>query len=200
MTKNLTKIFMSAALFAGIATADTDLFAKLSNGAMSDKDAGIVELSREQKAKVVGGYYVHGAFVLQNMQLGWGTSLLEIAAVAELTPYESSARVVCGAGYTINCASGSYANQQRYNELVSIANPDRGEFLAITATKTTRTMSYGAIGSASIPQYTFGAAVVGINRNGSLYKIRSTNVNSYVASEMMRLHKNDLSRILAAQL
>ncbi len=58
MTKNLTKIFMSAALFAGIATADTDLFAKLSNGAMSDKDAGIVELSREQKAKVVGGYTV----------------------------------------------------------------------------------------------------------------------------------------------
>ncbi|MDE7317103.1 MAG: hypothetical protein K2N12_05170 [Helicobacter sp.] len=59
MTKNLTKIFMSAALFAGIATADTDLFAKLSNGAMSDKDAGIAELSREQKAKVVGGYITH---------------------------------------------------------------------------------------------------------------------------------------------
>ena len=57
MTKNLTKIFMSAALFAGIATADTDLFVKLSNGAMSDKDVGIAELSREQKAKVVGGMY-----------------------------------------------------------------------------------------------------------------------------------------------
>ncbi|MDE7317818.1 MAG: hypothetical protein K2N12_08855 [Helicobacter sp.] len=58
MTKGITKFFIGAALCAGIATADTDLFAKLSNGAMSDKDAGIAELSREQKAKVVGGYYV----------------------------------------------------------------------------------------------------------------------------------------------
>ena len=59
MTKGITKFFIGAALFAGVATADTDLFAKLSNGAMSDKSEGITELSREQKAKVVGGYYAY---------------------------------------------------------------------------------------------------------------------------------------------
>ncbi|MDE6979309.1 MAG: hypothetical protein K2O85_07055 [Helicobacter sp.] len=58
MTKGIMQFFMGAALFAGIATADTDLFAKLSNGAMSDKGEGITELSKEQKAKVVGGLYV----------------------------------------------------------------------------------------------------------------------------------------------
>ncbi len=40
MTKGITQFFMGAALLAGVATADTDLFAKLSNGTMSDKDAG----------------------------------------------------------------------------------------------------------------------------------------------------------------
>lgn len=58
MTHKLTQFFIGAAMLAGIATADTDLFAKLSNGAMSDKSEGITELSREQKAKVVGGYIV----------------------------------------------------------------------------------------------------------------------------------------------
>ena len=48
---------MSAALFAGIATADTDLFVKLSNGAMSDKDAGIAELTLEEKKQIKGGMY-----------------------------------------------------------------------------------------------------------------------------------------------
>ncbi|MDE7317110.1 MAG: hypothetical protein K2N12_05205 [Helicobacter sp.] len=56
-TKGITKFFIGAALFAGIATADTDLFAKLSNGAMSDKDAGIAELTLEEKKQIRGGMY-----------------------------------------------------------------------------------------------------------------------------------------------
>lgn len=61
MTHKLTQFFMGAAMFASVATADMDIFAKLSNGAMSDKSEGIVELSREQKAKVVGGYILYAA-------------------------------------------------------------------------------------------------------------------------------------------
>ena len=57
MTKGITKFFMGAALFAGVATADADLFAKLSNGAMSDKGEGITELTLEEKKHVKGGMY-----------------------------------------------------------------------------------------------------------------------------------------------
>ena len=57
MTKGITKFFIGAALFAGIATADTDLFAKLSNGAMGDKSEGITELTLEEKKHVKGGMY-----------------------------------------------------------------------------------------------------------------------------------------------
>ena len=57
MTHKLTQFFMGAAMLASVATAATDIFAKLSNGAMSDKSEGITELSREQKAKVVVSMY-----------------------------------------------------------------------------------------------------------------------------------------------
>lgn len=57
MTKKITQFFIGAAMLAGIASADTDLFAKLSNGTMSDKSEGITELTREEKQHIKGGVY-----------------------------------------------------------------------------------------------------------------------------------------------
>lgn len=124
-----------------------------------------------------------------------GATITQIGVVVGLTPYELDNKVACGFGGD-NCSTSSYVNKQSYNDLVTIANPDLNEYLAVTATKTTTIGAYG------VPQnqFTNSAVVVGLNySNGTIYKIRNVTSNNSIASEVWRRVGNDLNGILLNQ-
>lgn len=191
MKRTFAKALMGAALFAAPAFAGQDFLADVTQGAFQDTMHGVQALTDSEKERVLGGYSV-GFAEFRNDVIA-GTSIVEIGVGAVLTQYELENRVSCGIN-SASCYAGSYVNQQRYNELVSIANPARGEALVITATKTVRP-SYGTFGG-SIPTFTYGMAVFNSNTG---WITRRVTTNSYVGSELMSRYKNELNRILTTQ-
>ena len=191
MKQTFAKIFMGAALFAAPAFAGQDFLADVTQGAFQDTMHGVQLLTDSEKERVLGGYGI--SFIeLRNTAVN-GTSIEEIGAAVVLTGYELFHNVSCGANST-NCATESFVNKQRYNELVSLANPWREEYLVVTATKTTRP-SYGTFGG-SIPTFTYGMAVFNANTGWITRRITS---NSQVGSEVMQRYKGELNRILTTQ-
>ncbi|TKX31158.1 hypothetical protein [Campylobacter aviculae] len=192
MIKKLLSIATLGALLASSAFAD-DFLAKVSNGALSDNSAGVKALNLDEMKQVKGGYklFRDSVFIFQNINLGM-TKLSQIGVIVKPTEYEQDNGVLCGFGG--GRCSDLYTNKQAYNNLASIANPELGEYLAVTATKTT------IIGPFGIPQVKFsnGGMVVGINGD-TIYKIRSANANSSVAREVLNRVGKDLNKILVTQ-
>ena len=185
-------------LFSSGAFAE-DLLAQITNGALSDTSKGVRLLSAEEEKQVVGGYGLmenNGVNVFELMRSSFnGATITQIGVVVGLTQHEMDYNVLCGFGGD-GCSASSYVNKQSYNDLAIIADPDRNEYLAVTATKTTTIGAYG------VPQnqFTNGAVVVGLNHNnGTIYKIRNVTSNSSVASEVWRRVGNDLNGILLNQ-
>lgn len=177
-----------------------DFLSKVTNGALSDTSEGVKLLSLEEQKKVVGGYGLmqndsgQNVFELMRSNLS-GATITQIGVVVGLTKYELDNKVACGFGGN-NCSTSSYVNKQSYNDLITIANPNLNEYLAVTATKTTTIGAYG------VPQnqFTNSAVVVGLNHsNGTIYKIRNVTSNNSIASEVWRRVGNDLNGILLNQ-
>lgn len=190
MKRTFAKALIGAALFAAPAFAGQDFLADVTQGAFQDTMHGVQALTDSEKEQVLGGYFVTDVSELRNISLGYGSSLVEVGVAAVLDNYEMENRVACGINVS-GCYQGSYVNQQRYNEVVSIANPARGEYLVVTATKTTQLGSFGV----SIPTFTYGTAVYNM-RTGWLTR---TSSSGYVASEMMQRYKNEMNRVLVTQ-
>ncbi|MDE6978809.1 MAG: hypothetical protein K2O85_04505 [Helicobacter sp.] len=190
LKQTCAKVLMGAVLFAAPAFAGQDFLADVTQGAFQDTMHGVQPLTDSEKERVLGGYFVTDISELRNVSLGYGSSLVEVGVAAMLNGYEMDNRVACGINIS-DCSSRSYVNQQRYNEVVSIANPARSEYLVVTATKTTRPGAFGV----SIPTFTYGTAVFNM-RTGWLTR---TNSSSYVASEMMQRFKNEMNRVLVTQ-
>ncbi|TKX32166.1 hypothetical protein [Campylobacter estrildidarum] len=196
MIKKLLSVATLGALLASSAFGD-DFLAKVSNGALSDNSAGVKVLSLNEMKDVKGGYGLFrnstgsNVFIFQNINLGM-TKLSQIGVVVGVTEYEYRNKVLCGLGG--DGCSDLYTNKQAYSNLASIANPELGEYLAVTATKFT------LIGPFGIPQVKFsnGGMVVGISGD-TIYKIRSANVSSSVAREVLNRVGNDLNKILVTQ-
>lgn len=198
MLKKVLSIAIMSGLFSSGALAE-DLLVKITNGALSDTSKGVRVLSAEEERNVVGGYGLienDGVNVFELMRSSLnGATITQIGVVVGLTPYELDNKVACGFGGD-NCSTSSYVNKQSYNDLVTIANPDLNEYLAVTATKTTTIGAYG------VPQnqFTNSAVVVGLNySNGTIYKIRNVTSNNSIASEVWRRVGNDLNGILLNQ-
>ncbi|EPR9468769.1 bacteriocin [Campylobacter upsaliensis] len=197
MFQKLFSIVALSALLANFAFAN-DLLARLSNGAVSDNSVGVKILSLDEMKEVRGGYGLFqnstgdSVFVFQNMNLGT-TKLSQIGVIVGLTPYEKDNKVSCGFGGD-DCLNSLYTNKQAYRDFVAIADPNRGEFLAVTATKTT------IVGAFGIPQVKFsnGGIIVGISGD-TIYKIRSATATNKVAQEVLKYIGNDLNRILITQ-
>lgn len=188
MKQTFTKVLMGAALFAAPAFAGQDFLADVTQGAFQDTMHGVQPLTDSEKERVLGGYNTTGVVPLGYTQLGFGSSVAHVGVAAELDLYELQNRVVCGVN-TSFCATGGYVNQQRFNELIAVANPIRGDYLVVTATKTTRPGSFGV----SIPTFTYGTAI--FNRNTGL--LTRTSSYTYVGSEMMQRYRNEMNRALA---
>ncbi|MDE7317105.1 MAG: hypothetical protein K2N12_05180 [Helicobacter sp.] len=124
MTHKLTQFFMGAAMLASVATADTDIFAKLSNGAMSDKSEGITELSREQKAKVVGGMYY---FYLPGESTQFG-NIYNPTYQRAIGIQMHNEEYWNGAAYIGN--NTAYQARQNFNQLIQVYNPSQ-EYLVL---------------------------------------------------------------------
>ena len=188
MKRTFAKALMGAALFAAPAFAGQDFLADVTQGAFQDTMQGVQALTDSEKERVLGGYWTSGVEVIRNVSLGAGSSIVEAVVLAELTPFEMENRVSCGVNIS-TCATGGFVNQQRYNELVAIANPWRGDYLVVTATKTTRPGSFGT----SIPTFTYGTAI--FNRNTGW--LTRTSSYTYVGSEMTTRYRNELNRVLS---
>ena len=188
MTKGITQFFIGAALFAGIATADTDLFAKLSNGAMSDKSEGITELSREQKAKVVGGYYVieTSKFNYRDGGVIYPYSY-QTGIVFSLSNHEMRNGYAClGDGDCLQRTSQglfvSARDVQRYRYYTALVNPASEDLVMLTRYNYSSkgyNQHFGVVdrGSGKIKRMVWGAAAAEIL---GAYGTRGTNHNARV--------------------
>ena len=195
----IKKIFVILSLSTFIINLSfaTDLLADLTNGKLTDNSPGVKVLSLDEKKSVKGGYRLletnagQNVFLFENIS-GAGVSFTRIGVIPMLTRYETANKVSCGFG--LDGCSTSYINKQAYNEFISVANPNLGEFLAVTATKTT------TIGLFGVPQYNFATSgmIVGINSNGSIYKIRNAG-NNRITREVLSKIENDLNKILFTQ-
>ncbi len=183
------KVALIGAVVATSISAD-DFLAKATNGALSDTQIGVVKLDNNRMTNVKGGYTVsRNTFTLINRVVG-NSSIKQIGKVIFISEAEQRARAL---GYYGSEAAGSgYYAGQRYNEAVSVADPQRGELLAITATLTKIPSYFGT----PIPKFEYGAVVLKVTSDGSLYRLRSANLSSYIASDAMRYEKNNLSREL----
>ena len=198
MLRKFFSLAVLGSLFISPALAD-DLLAKISNGAISDNSKGLKVLSLDEQKEVKGGYGLFedstgtSVFVFQNINSGVARTD-QIGVVVGLTPYEIENKVSCGFGAD-GCSKSSFVNTQAYNDFVSIANPNLGEFLSVTATKTTIVNPLFGI-----PQVKFSndGVIVGISGD-RIYKIRSATATNRVAQEVLRNIGNQLNQILVTQ-
>lgn len=193
----MVKIFKGVLLSTIIAVSlsANDFLAEVTNGTLSDSQTGVSKLDSETMSKVKGGYFsVNGHVEIRNINLGGGASVAEIGKVLFIGQSEFDNKVLCGHGES-SCYKNSYVNQQRYLEFTRDVNPAKEEYLVVTATKTTTPSYFGT----PIPKFSYGAIVIKIESNGTFYKVRNANTNSYIASDATRLFKNDLSRILVTR-
>lgn len=181
--------FLSVALLSGLVLSGayaSDLLASVTNGAVSESSVGVHKLNTAEMANVKGGYTVGtDIYVFANMD--------SFAQVGKIITISEEEKAVGALSYYGSERGGSgYHARSRYQEAVSIANPDRGEHIAIT------------VSLAKIPTYWgtprlkfgYGAAVVRVAPNGSVSRVRSATLSSYLASDAMRHEKNTLARVL----
>ncbi|MBX7490501.1 hypothetical protein [Helicobacter turcicus] len=193
MFKKLFCIVALGSLLASSAVAIDDVLALVSNGKLTSNSLGVTKLNIDDKMQVKGGYRHSNLVTFQNSSIG-NTRFSQIGVVLELSDYELRNEVSCGFGIASGCSTRSYVNQQGYRDYMSVANQNRGEYIAVTMTKTTRPGLFGV----SRPTFTKGAMVVGIS-NRMVYKIRNATAKNGIASEALRRIGNDLSRILVTQ-
>ena len=200
MFKKLLSVLSLSAFLSTLSFA-TDLLAFYSNGKLTENSPGVKVLSLEEKKNVRGGYGLYQApsgdavFIFQNSNLG-SVKLTQIGFLIEFSDFEIKHGVSCGfARYECQHFVGTYRAKSDFNDVASVANPKRKEFLALTATKTT------TIGLFGLPQYKFsnGFSVVGVYSGGLMYKIRNTNARGIVANDMKSRFQKQLNNILATQ-
>lgn len=197
------KLFVAFGALVCISTLSfaTDLLAFYSNGKLTEKSPGVKVLSLEEKKQVKGGYGLYQApsgdtvFVFQNSNLG-SVKFTQIGFLIGFSKFEVDNGVSCGFAKS-DCQHlvGTYRAKSDFNDVASVADPKRNEFLAVTASKTT------TIGLFGIPQYQFsnGFSVVGIYSGGLMYKIRNTNARGIVVNDMKSKFQTQLNNILATQ-
>lgn len=184
---------IGATLLSGLIFSVTyagDFLANVSNGVLSDSSVGVHKLNTAEMETVRGGYTVPNVYIeFANMNSGGG-SFAQVGKIIVLSRLERNARAL--SYYGSENAGHGYTAMSRYQEAVSIANPDRNEVLSITASM------------AKIPSYWgtprlkfgFGAAVLRIAPNGTISKVRSATLSSHIATDAMRHEKNNLSHYL----
>lgn len=181
MLKNfLTLLAFSAFLLSNVYAHD--ILEIVSKGELTSNSIGVKELSFEEKKQIKGGYKI-SYVTLQSLSFG-GVQVKEMAAIAVPDLYgEISTKGLCSLGKTscYSSANTHYSfNSKRYRELESQADPLKGEFLAFTLK---RIKSYINPYKPTL-QYTTGAAVLGITKSGSLYKMRNASTNNAIIREM----------------
>ena len=182
------KVALIGAVVATSISAE-DFLAKVTSNTLSDSQIGIIKLDENNMHAIKGGYIVNNRiFEFANYKSG-SSSFRQIGKIIELSRAEQEAGRL---GYYGSTAAGSgFYAEQRYREAVSIADPNKQEYIAITASMTKIPSFFGT----PIPKFEYGAAVLRVV-NGMIYKVRNANLSSYIASDAMRYEKNNLSREL----
>ncbi len=195
MCKTFFRLALLGALTASLSLAD-DFLARATNGALSDNSVGVKKLTADEASKVVGGYKIlgDGYFLLQSQNSG-AASLTQIGVAVEFTPFELDNSVSCGLGVTKNCESNTRltAPKSAYQQIASQANQKRGEYFALTTTKTATATRFGVQ-----YKYNTAAAVIGVS-GGKAYRIRSGSASGTIFNEVKRAYENQLNQILATQ-
>ncbi len=186
------KKFLGATLISSLVISSSfadDLLAKLTNNVVSDKSFGVEVLDDKQMSEVKGGYIVPDRF-FELMNISGYASIAQVAKIIRLSREEQDARAL-GNYQSETPNTGYYANS-RYQEVARIANQENNEFVAITGTMT-KTPSYFGI---PILKFSYGAAVLHVNDDGSFFKMSNAPSYIYVVSDALRHEKNNLSRFL----
>lgn len=185
----LSKIALISALLGAGLSAD-DFLTKATNGIIADDSFGVKSLDLAEITKVKGGYTVPDVYIEFANLNSAGASFSQVGKIILLSEKEHSAKAL---GYYGSKEAGrGYHAKQRYQEALSIADPRRGEVLSITASMSKLPTYWG------VPkiQFGFGAAVLRVAPNGSIFKLRTESLSSHIASDAMRFEKNNLSRYL----
>ncbi len=196
MLHTFFKVALLGALTASLSLAD-DFLARATNGALSDNSVGVKKLTADEASKVVGGYYVLGGkdgnyLTLANMRSG-STSFSQIGAVVIFTDFERTYGTSCGLDSVRDCSGNVryYHAQSAYREVASIADQTKGEYLTITASKTTVSGFFG------VPQHKFATSAIVIGVYGDkVYKLRNASMNGRIATEVKRAYENTLNGYL----
>lgn len=184
---------IGATLLSGLIFSVTyagDFLAKVSNGVLSDSSVGVHKLNTAEMETVRGGYVVSSdIYIFANMNTGY-SSFAQVGKIIFLSDQEQTARVL---GYygSQNAGSGYHA-ESRYQEAISVANPDRNEHIAITASMSKIPSYWGT----PTLKFGYGAAVVRVAPNGSVARLRSATLSSHIATDAMRHEKNTLTQAL----
>ena len=193
MLRTFLKFVLVGALVSTLSLAD-DFLAKVSNGALSDNSLGVKKLTLDEASQVVGGYklYNNGEhYLLQNLNSAV-SKLTQIGVLVEFTPFEIANSVSCGFNALGECQSNTRipSAKSNYNQIASQANQLRGEYFALTTTKTAVATNFGV-------QYKFAtaAAVVGVS-GGRAYRIRSGTASGIIFNEVKKAYENKLNQIL----
>ena len=198
MYKAFFRLALLGALTASLSLAD-DFLARATNGALSDNSVGVKKLTADEASKVVGGYGIlenasgQQVFLLQSQNSGIA-SLTQIGIVIGFTDYEIKNSVSCGLGGD-ECKNNLRltAPKSAYQQIASQANQKRGEYFALTTTKTATATRFGVQ-----YKYNTAAAIVGVSA-GKPYRIRSGTASGTIFNEVKRAYENQLNQILATQ-
>ena len=195
MLHTFFKIALLGALTASLSLAD-DFLARVTNGALSDNSVGVKKLTADEASKVVGGYAVLGTngdyLTIANMRSG-STSFSQIGVVVMFSPFELENKTSCGLNDMRTCSGNVryYHAQSAYREVASIADQTKGEYLTITASKTTVSGIFG------VPQHKFATSAIVIGVYGDkVYKLRNASMNGRIATEVKRAYENTLNGYL----
>ena len=195
MLHTFFKLAFASALMTSVSLAD-DFLARATNGALSDNSVGVKKLTADEASKVVGGYRLYGdgaVFLLQSQTSG-AASLTQIGVAVEFTPFELANSVSCGLGGD-ECKNNLRltAPKSAYQQIASQANQKRGEYFALTTTKTATATMFGVQ-----YKYNTAAAVIGVS-GGKAYRIRSGTASGTIFNEVKRAYENQLNQILVTK-
>ena len=193
MLHTFFKVALLGALTASLSLAD-DFLARATNRALSDNSVGVKKLTADEASKVVGGYKLFNdgrVYLLQNLNSGV-SKLTQIGVLVEFTDFELKNSVSCGLNALGECRSNTRlpTAKSAYSQIASQANQLRGEYFALTTTKTAIATMFGV-------QYKFNtaAAVVGVS-GGRAYRIRSGSASGTIFNEVKKAYENQLNQIL----
>ena len=122
MCKTFFKAIFLSVFISTFSLAD-DILARLTNGALSDKSAGVKVLTQEEASQVVGGYYVYGGdrgyIIFENINANL-VKYAEIGVIVGFSSYEIANRTSCGLGVVGECRGnvGYYHAQNAYQKII----------------------------------------------------------------------------------